>query len=95
MYRARKGTSDTIEVVGKHVSLSQWFILSQIGRNSKPRDFNKFLRHLKPLLQRQVSRQISLANRAENMVELNCYDIHRSPDPEQLLSNGNTAQLPA
>ena len=71
MYRARKGTSNTIEVVAMHVSLSQWFVLSQIGRNSKSRDFNKFLRSLKALLLKpQVSRQASQVNNTTNTIEM-------------------------
>ena len=89
MYRARKGTSDTIEVVGKHVSLSQWFILSQIGRNSKSRDFNKFLRHLKPLLLKtQVSRQVSQVNNTTNTIEMTSYGKKLPSTEEPLLQNG-------
>ena len=99
MYRARKGFSETIETLGEHISLSQWFILSQIGRNSKSRDFNKFLRHLKPLLARtQVSRQVNQANGTVNMVELqystydlNAHDTNLSPDAEEIPLNGSAA----
>jgi len=99
MYRARKGFSETIETLGEHISLSQWFILSQIGRNSKSRDFNKFLRHLKPLLARtQVSRQVDQANGTVNMVELqystydlNAHDTNLSPDAEEIPLNGSAA----
>ena len=50
LYRARKGKSQTIKGLKKHVSLSQWFILSQIGRNSHSKDFNNFLQALRPIL---------------------------------------------
>jgi hypothetical protein len=92
MYRARKGNSRTIESVGKRISLSQWFILSQIGRNSKSRDFNNFLSHLKPLLPRiQVSSQVNQANETQNVVDLN---INLSPDAEQIPLNSNIQQIP-
>ena len=79
MYRARKGNSRIIETLGKRISLSQWFILSQIGRNSKSRDFNKFLKHLKPLLPRTQERdQVNQANGTENIVDLNAYDTNLS-----------------
>ena len=92
MYRARKGTSNTIEVVAMHVSLSQWFILSQIGRNSKSRDFNKFLRHLKPLLLKpQVSRQVSQVNNTTNTIEMTSYGKKVPDSEETLLPNGSPA----
>ena len=44
-FRARKGRSKTIESLNKHISLPEWFILCQIGRNhSDSRQFNNFLR---------------------------------------------------
>jgi hypothetical protein len=94
LYRGRKGTSEIIEFVGKNTSLSQWFILSQIGRNSKSRDFNKFLRKLKPLLPRTpVSRQVHQANGTVNMAELqySTYDTNPSPDAEEIPLNGSAA----
>jgi hypothetical protein len=57
LYRARKGKSQTINGLKKHISLSQWFILSQIGRNSKSRDFNNFLRKLRPMLQNPIGKK--------------------------------------
>ena len=89
MYRARKGTSNTIKEVEEHVSLSQWFILSQIGRNSKSRDFNKFLRNLKPLLLKpQVSRQASQVNNTTNTIEMTSYGKKLPSTEEPLLQNG-------
>lgn len=58
-YRARKGNSKIIPEVQRNVSLSEWFILCQIGRNSKSRDFNEFLYHLRPLVKRSWSRHSS------------------------------------
>ena len=89
MYRARKGNSRIIETLGKRISLSQWFILSQIGRNSKSRDFNKFLRHLKPLLLKtQVSRQVSQVNNTTNTIEMTSYGKTLPSTEEPLLQNG-------
>ena len=46
-YRARKSSSKPVEDVSEHISLSQWFVLSQIGRNlSDSRQFNDFLKKI-------------------------------------------------
>ena len=50
----------------KDLTLSQWFILSQIGRNSKSRNFNQFLHQL----EREIGTSPSRVGDRSNDVEL-------------------------
>ena len=46
LYRARKGESAEIQELKRYLSVSQWFILCQIGRNTQSSDFNQLLSSL-------------------------------------------------
>ena len=84
LYRARKGRSNAIEGLRMKISLSQWFILSQIGRNSKSRDFNQFLRQLQEVLGEQT-------NTIGNNVELRKINYTEPANTQPLLMNGSPA----
>ena len=84
LYRARKGRSNAIEGLRMKISLSQWFILSQIGRNSKSRDFNQFLRQLQEVLGEQT-------NTIGNNVELRKINYTEPANTQSLLMNGSPA----
>jgi len=89
LYRARKGRSDKIRELRDYISLPQWFILCQIGRNSKSRDFNQFLHQLAKLKnENREPSQIQNEPRSNN-VELQDYRTLASTQP--LLENGHLA----
>ena len=76
-YRARKGTgskdSKTIEHLSKAISLSEWLILCQIGRNHlDSRQFNDFIKKITNMAEIQKegqksSRKTNVKNNSENI----------------------------
>ena len=84
-YRARKGNSNNIKKL-RHLTLPQWFILSQIGRNSKSRDFNKFLYELEDNFINSDKRSHKRESNNETVELLECNTL---PSKEPLSSNGD------
>jgi len=85
LYRARKGNSDRIEKL-RNLTLPQWFILSQIGRNSKSRDFNKFLYELEYNFIKSDKRSHKQDSKNEEVELLVCNTL---PSKEPFSSNGD------
>ena len=85
LYRARKGNSNNIGKL-RDLTLSQWFILSQIGRNSNSRDFNKFLYELEIHFIKSDNRSHKRESKNEEVELLVCNTL---PSKEPFSSNGD------
>ena len=70
----------------KDLNLSQWFILSQIGRNSKSREFNQFLHQVEKVIGTSSSRPGDKSNNVE-LQNMRTTSLDQSDEP--LIENGD------
>jgi len=87
LYRARKGESKKIRsLMKKDLNLSQWFILSQIGRNSKSREFNEFLHQVEKQIGTSSSGVVDRSNNVE-LQKMRTTSLDQFDEP--LIENGD------
>ena len=72
--------------MNKDLNLSQWFILSQIGRNSKSREFNQFLHQVEKVIGTSSSRPGDRSNNVE-LQGMRTTSLDQSDEP--LIENGD------
>ena len=70
----------------KDLNLSQWFILSQIGRNSKSREFNEFLHQVEKQIGTSSSGVVDRSNNVE-LQKMRTTSLDQFDEP--LIENGD------